>query len=386
MLHWSKEEAREYLVNYHFLNQKNSPTLIDVFERLQTIQNDPLSVVGHNQELVLQSRIKGFKKQDLYNALYKDRILVDGWDKQASIFMKKDYPLLKHIRTRLTTIKKDSIQKYLGFNVLDHIDEVMDIVKKDGPIFSKDIQTGETIQTGWWSTKPSSMAIDYLFYKGDLGIESRNHTQKKYDLIERLIDNHDMETPFETENEFMEYFLLRRIKAMGLTWNKSGNQYADIYLNNKSKRSSVLKSLIRKKLIEEIRIEGFDETCYIPFEAKEYPIKVENRVVFLAPLDNMLWDRDMLRDLFGFDYIWEVYTPKQKRKHGYYVLPILYGSDMIGRIEFEKYKEKHPLIVKSIWFEDGVKITKTLQDKLNSALQQFSKYLGADRIEWQGNI
>ena len=96
----------------------------------------------------------------------------------------------------------------------------------------------------------------------------------------------------------------------------------------------------------------------------------------MAPLDNLMWDRDLLRELFAFDYTWEVYTPKNKRKYGYYVLPILQGAKLIGRIEFEKQRNQEPLKIMSLVFEDGIKKTKKLDNDIKKALKNFSRYLG----------
>ncbi len=97
----------------------------------------------------------------------------------------------------------------------------------------------------------------------------------------------------------------------------------------------------------------------------------------MAPLDNLTWDRELLRQLFEFDYIWEVYTPILKRKYGYYVLPIIKGSNIIGRIEFEKQRNDEPLSIISLVFEEEIIQTKSLDREVESALKRFSKYLDA---------
>ena len=93
-MNWTKKQAREFLVNYHMINSSNLYTIKDVFNRIKSIQYDPLNVVGTNPELVLQSRVHNFKKEMLYDALYKERYLIDGWDKQMCIFRTKEFPQL----------------------------------------------------------------------------------------------------------------------------------------------------------------------------------------------------------------------------------------------------------------------------------------------------
>ncbi len=87
--------------------------------------------------------------------------------------------------------------------------------------------------------------------------------------------------------------------------------------------------------------------------AGDPPGGVEPAVTFVAPLDPLCWDRDLLRRLFGFDYVWEVYVPEAKRRWGYYVLPLLYGDRLVGRIEPRIERRAGTLRVAGIWWEPG---------------------------------
>ena len=106
------------------------------------------------------------------------------------------------------------------------------------------------------------------------------------------------------------------------------------------------------------------------------PITVENKISFIAPLDNLIWDRSMIEDIFDFHYRWEVYTPLAKRKFGYYVLPILYGDKFIGRIE--PVKKKDLLEIRGIWKE--VSWDTEMENEFQIALNEFSQYLQTDKI------
>lgn len=375
---WTKEEARNYLVNYHFINTDKSPSIEDVFERIQSIQYDPLNVVGSNSDLVLQSRIKGYKKEMLQEALYEHRTLIDGWDKQMSIYQTKYYPNFTRVRESRSQSSLNSYMHYRGLNPNEYLDDVMRIIKEDGPIFSSQIKLGKSIKSTWGSAKPSSASIDYLFHKGLIGIDGRKNTQKKFNLIERLIDNHSHNDPIVDEEEFIDWLLLRRIKSLGLCWNKSSVAFSGPYIEKKAIRTKHLKRLLDSELITEVSVEGLNDKLYVPTEALMYDIQVKDKISFIAPLDNIIWDRVLMNKLFNFEYTWEVYVPIVKRKWGYYVLPILRGSKMIGRIEFEKQRNSDPLKIISILYEKNIKETKELDAKLTSALKRFSKYLGAE--------
>ena len=96
------------------------------------------------------------------------------------------------------------------------------------------------------------------------------------------------------------------------------------------------------------------------------------RMEFIAPLDNLIWDRKLIKALFNFDYKWEIYTPKDKRKYGYYVLPILYGLEFIGRIELKIDKKSNRLNVKDVWWEDSKWDNDSTHKILNQTLKRFS--------------
>lgn len=379
---WTIEEARQFIIYYHNINTPHSWSLEDVFARLQCIQFDPLNVVGTNPELVLQSRVRGFHKQDLYNALYKERTLVDAWEKQMCIYEAKFIPHFSRVRAHRAAQNAKGLQKYFDFNVDEIVDEAYQIVKRDGPILSKDIHFGEHIAYYWATTKTSTVALDYLFHQGRIGVHSRKNTQKRYLDMKQLYPNIMEEDPFTSEEEATDFYLYRRIQSSGIIRNKSGYHLSGLYIQNKSKRTKSLVRLQQQGLLEAITIEGLSDTFYVPRSALDYDVKLQDTMSFIAPLDNLIWDRTILQDIFDFEYIWEVYTPKAKRKWGYYVLPIVRKHNFIGRIEFEKQRGAGPLVIQSIQWEQGVRDSRTLQNKLDKALQRFAKYLGAKDIQY----
>lgn len=382
MLHWTKEEAQKYVINYHGINTATSLSLEGVFERLHCIQFDPLNVVGTNPELVLQSRVDNFFKEQLYKALYQDRYLVDGWEKQMSIYQSKYIPHFSRVRSFRAEQNAKGLQKYFEFDVHRITDDVFRIIEELGPILSKDIHLGDHIAYYWSKTKTSTVAIDHLFHQGRIGVHSRKNTQKRYQVMDKLYPNIKESDPFTSDEEATDFYLLRRIQSMGLARNKSGVHLSGRYIQNKATRSASLQRLLHDNKLVEVEIEGINDVFYIPYEAQAYPIQIDDSISFIAPLDNLIWDRSMLLELFDFDYIWEVYTPKIKRKWGYYVLPIVKGHQFIGRIEFKKHKNQDPLTILSIQWETHIEYTNELRQTLDQALKRFANYLNAPSISY----
>jgi uncharacterized protein YcaQ len=134
---------------------------------------------------------------------------------------------------------------------------------------------------------------------------------------------------------------------------------------------------MEQKRIIQIDVEDIPRPFYVTtddIELFSVPEK-EASVRFLAPLDNMLWDRDMVKSLFDFEYSWEVYTPAAKRRYGYYVLPVLYGNNLVARFEPEYYKTAKALTIKNWWWESGVKHTKKLEASIEHEKTRFNKFL-----------
>jgi uncharacterized protein YcaQ len=146
---------------------------------------------------------------------------------------------------------------------------------------------------------------------------------------------------------------------------------------DKEKRNEAFEQLEEEGRIIEVRISGIRYSLYVLRDDLELLQEAKNdvssrRLEFLAPLDPLLWDRDLIKAVFGFDYSWEIYLPKEKRKYGYYVLPVLYGDRFIGRIE--PVLKDGRLIVKGFWPEKGVRRTKKLQKALERTLKNFARF------------
>lgn len=372
------EQARNYLINYHFLNQEKELLGLDgiktVFERLRTVQFDPLNVVGNNLDLVLQSRISNYKKDMITKLLYEERYLVDGFDKMMSVYLTSDFPKFSKIREYLSQARLNDFNKDLALKDLNLIEPIIELIKTEGPVFAKDLNMGKRVNHQFGSMKETTLTLDYLFHHGDILVNKKKNNQKQYDLSENIIGEIAKEDDeFKNDDEFTLWYLYRRIKAMGLVWNKSSVVWSGYKISDKSVRTKYLNKLLDLNLITQININDLDESFYAITKHLDFIESPKQKICFVAPLDNLIWDRELVKTIFCFDYTWEVYVPKAKRKYGYYVLPILYGNKFIGRIEFSKYQKRTGLEINQIWYEN--KPSQYLIEDLENALKKFSDYL-----------
>ena len=359
------------------------------------IQYDPVDVCGKNAELTLQSRVKGFRKSMLAELLYKDRLLVDYADKELSIWPAEDWPYFFPYRER-------SRRLGAGFPGLAELEQkALAYIRANGPVSSDTLPiSGEIFWhssmhwSGHWhkDSKAARSVLEQLYTDGTLVIHHKNGSRKFYDLAERHLEASLLTADFPcADNEaLLCWRVLRRIGAVGLLWDKNSPAFLGIELNA-DRRKSVLSTLEERGAILPARVEGIKAAFY--YRAEDEPLMravlagtTDNkaRMEFLAPLDPLLWDKTMLAALWDFRYSWEIYTPADKRKYGYYTLPVLWGSDFIGRIEAAADQKEDTLRVKNIWLEPGVRQTGKLQLAFDRTLRRFARFNDCSKVDFCG--
>jgi len=395
----SIEQARKFLITYQHLDDQSElmdeSGILQYIEKVGCIQYDPLNVVGRNADLVLQSRIVGYQPRMLESLLYEKRSLIDGWDKMMSIYQQKDWPYFTRIREAM----KQEIQSTLAYRnsleAIEMVDEIIAIMLEKGPTQAKDISIGAKYSGSWGHKKMSSAALDYMYHIGKIGVHTKKNTQKVYDVIESLISSELLKQgdPFAEDVAFDAWYIKRRIGSIGLLWGKSGGGWLGYRLSQMPLRKKMLQQLVENDELIEVQIESFKEVFYLRKEEEsllEHVINQPNQpnkpdqpnqspqIRILAPLDNLLWDRGMIEQLFGFSYTWEVYVPVVKRKYGYYVLPVMYGNRFIARFEPELQRKKEPLRIKQWWWEENIEKSPEMYQAIFNGLENFCSYLGAE--------
>ena len=402
---YSKNEIKLALCRYHNLDGaedfhgKNGAEKI--MKRLGSIQYDPLNVVARNPDLVLQSRVDDYKETQLFDLLYRDHKLIDGYDKEMCIYNAADFKRFGFVRLENEKMLYSILQWRKQLEVLEILDEVRDFVAGHGKTGTKDISIGESQGNRWGHKKLSSVALDYLFNTGVLTVVERHGTQKYFDLTERVLGEAGKRekgknlvcNPDLSLEDFLEWYTERRIKSTGLVWNKSGGSWQGHYLSDSQIRAQALAALEEKGRIKKIQIEGIKEDFYVPKDFGKYlkaanspEARSKNYARFLAPLDNLLWDRNLIQKLFDFEYRWEVYTPAEKRKYGYYVLPVLYNGSFVARFEPEPVRQAAAFEIKNWWWEEGVKADAKMRSAIKNEFERFAKFLDVPVGKTTANI
>ena len=382
----TKKQARQFILTYQ--NLINPRTLqgkkgvLDYIKQVGCIQYDPLNMVGYNSNLVLQTRIENYRPEYLEELSYTDRKLLDGWDKNMSIYSLDDWPYFQRYR-------EEAYQRY-GHNsdsITEILAEVRETLKKNGPKSSLELKFDSIVDWAWAPTRAARAALESMFFWGELIVHHKVGTRKYYDLAEKnlpaaLISSPD---PNKTLEDYLDWHVKRRIGAIGLLWGRPSDAWLGIHWMKSKERIAAFSRLEKKGEILSIEVEDIEYPFFIRKEEvvllDQTINEINPQVSFIAPLDNLLWDRKLIKEIFGFEYTWEVYKPVSERKYGYYVLPVLYGDKFIARFEPKFNRKTKILEIINWWWEPDTVISEDLQKAIIICFDHFSNYLGATGIK-----
>lgn len=358
-------------------------------KKVRSIQFDPINIVGRNPDLVLQSRVKNFRPKLLDELLYKDRYLVDNWDKMASLSLVEDWPYFSHHRSRMEEIFGVPSEVVMSLAPI-----VLGQIRQEGPQCSLDYKLEEKTDWSWGPTRVTRASLEGLFKIGKLGVHHRVNNRRYFDLIENLLPSEVLKAadPNQTLEEYQRWHVLRRISALGLAHSNAGEQWGGMIGVKSPLRQQILQELVGKGDLVKVEVEELPgESFYLLQEDK----KLINRskkgdpvreAALIAPLDNLLWDRKNVKRIFDFSYMWEVYKPKGKREYGYYVLPVLYGDRFVARLDPGFDKKTRILTINNWWWEDGVNPDGQMIEALKRCLGDFMVYLDSEELKFSKTL
>ena len=394
-VHVTAEQARRFLVRRHLLDPPRSlpaepASVLKVVERLGFLQFDPLEVPGaRNHDLVLHARIEGYRRSWCEGWLYGppgERRLFEAYNKALNILPLHELPYYRIAWERAS----DYTASMLG-QQRDVADAILARITREGPL-STAAFTEHTGSVDWWwaPTRVARAVLEALFVSGRLGISRRDGNRRFYDLPERLfpVDVLSRRVPAE---ESLRHRLVSRFRSTGLV---SERAPAEVLLGTgkATERRALTSALVEEGTVMRVAIEGLqaarlalaEERPLLEAAAHPAPDGVPRGVTFLAPLDPLMWDRRQLREIFDFDYLWEVYVPEAKRRWGYYVLPILFGERLVGRFEPRLDRATRTLRILGATFEQGFEplAEAGFVEAFAQALAAYRSFVGANGTAW----
>ena len=405
----TRDVARRFLVVRHLLAPPRSlpagpAGVLACFERLGSLQFDPIDVAGRNHDLVLLARVAAYRRAWTDGLLYEERALFETYNKMLSIVPTSELPWFRIAWDRARA-------QHDGGAFDEHaplVEELLKRIRATGPMSSRDVEPRAAIDWYWRPTNQVRAILEALAEAGVLGISRRDGNVRVYDLIERLFPAPLLAERPSVRDQF-RHKLLSRYRAHGLLgatgpaelWHGT---YPRVELGGEDGlpmgtpgRNALHAELVASGELLPVEIEGVRGLRYLvsserglldqarrEVAAGVAPGGVPAGVAFLAPLDPLVWDRDFLRACFDFDYVWEVYVPAAKRRWGYYVLPMLYGDRLVGRIELRADRKAGVLRIVGAWWETGFDplADESFAGALGDAVEAHRGFSGMRRVAW----
>jgi hypothetical protein len=400
--------ARRFLLAHQRLlpprRLEGADGVMDLFRHLGCVQFDPIDIVGRNPDLVLQSRVACYRPAVLEELMYNERRLYVGWDKMAAIVQSADWPAFARHRARM--VKQHGKP---GTEEMKLAPFVLDEIRKRGPLSSRDIEHDATVDW-WWGRKKRLVgaSLEILSAMGILLVHHRARSIRYFDLVERVLPSSILKAPdpHPRDEDYQDWHVLRRIGSLGLAPANGAPEYwwAIMGVKGTAARAAVLSRLAERGAVVPVSVDGVPKRLFFlrasdlptleaagepstaPASAASPVASAVAAATFIAPLDNLTWDRELVRQIFDFDYCWEIYKPKEKRAYGYYVLPVLYGDRFIARVEPVFDKKARILTLAGWWWERGIRPNAGMRDALRTCVAEFAAYLGADRVRLSDTV
>lgn len=391
----STANARRFTLAYQRLwpprRLEGKAGIMDFVRHVGCIQYDPLNVVGRNPDLVLQSRVSNYRPAMLEGLLYTDRELLDGWDKMAAIYPTADWPYFARRRAFMEAWHSKRYELPAAI-----LPEVVKAIRERGPLSSIDLKGWDKVNWTWGNeVRLARAALETLYGAGHLVVHRRTGTRRTFELAERALpaDLLSAPDPNQTEEAYQNWHVLRRVGGLGLANPRAADHWLGILGVKSEVRRAVLTRLVERGDLVAVAMEDlpqhsfFIRTADLPMlEEVQTSRSPTSEAAIIGPLDNFMWDRDRLRWVFDFDYVWEVYKPAAQRKYGYYVLPVIYGDRFVARFDPAFDKKSRELTITNWWWEEGVQPDEAMQAALIACFREFLYYLGASRIRLGENV
>ena len=385
------EAARRFLVARHFLSPARSlqggpKAVLEVLRRLGSIQFDPIAVAGRNHDLMLHARVAGYEPA-WCDELYERREIFEATNKALSFVRTDEFPWFRHVMGRKGPRFHN---KALSDNAVV-AERVLERIQVEGALSSLDFEVTAGATKDWFGAPENAVrsVLEGYTVAGVIGLARREGNIRYYDLLERLLpaDVLAREVP---ERERLLHKMLSRYRAHGLlAAGGAGGTFARIA--NGDVRKVLQKELVETGALVPVQVEGLRGKRFVVAEEAallEAPPDPAPTVAFIAPFDSLLWDTALLTTLFDFEFIWEGFFKPEKRRWGYYVLPILFGDRLVGRIEPRIDRDAGRVDVLGLWWEDGFAPRRVdgFVDAMRDALGAYLQFAGADRLEWASQL
>jgi uncharacterized protein len=349
--------------------------LLELVDRLGVVQLDSVNVLARSHYLPAWSRLGAYTPSDL-DALSHDapRAVFEYWGHEASLLPVALQPLL---RWRMDRAKDDAWRHVREMRRKKSlVARVLDAVRERGPLRVAElgIESRTKREPGWWAWNEVKVAIEWLFWSGQVTSARRRGFERLYDLPERVLPATIVSAPTPREPDAIRALIDRAGRAMGIA---TAHDLRDYYRIPTAHATPAIAALVEDGALVPARVEGWAKPAYLHRDAKPAAIDPA-RTALLSPFDSLVWFRDRTERMFGMVYRIEIYTPKEKRRYGYYVLPFLLGDQLVARVDLKADRAASTLRVQAVHAEG--KPPRETAAALATELRALASWLGLESI------
>ena len=351
--------------------------------RLGFVQLDSINVVERAHHHILYTRLHRYAPGSLA-MLQRRGDLFEHWTHDASFIPSAWFP---HWRHRFAKFEWNAwLRSRIGPNPRTTLDGVLERIRRQGALRARDFEQNGARAGTWWDWRPAKAALEYWWRRGELAIPRRERFEKVYDLTERVLPGvHALPTPGAEDH--LEWACRGALERLGVGTVKEIASFWMLHTATEVKEWCAA-GVARGEVVP-VRIEGNEggagrgvSYAFADWRARAAAAgSPPTAVRVLSPFDPVVRDRARALRLFNFDYRFEAFVPAPKRVYGYYVLPIMQGDRLIGRLDPKVDRASGTLHIRGVWWEPGVRSTRALRGALEECLEGYAAFNGAARVE-----
>jgi uncharacterized protein YcaQ len=361
--------------------------VLAAIRNMAALQIDTISVVARSPYLVLYSRL-GPYPQAWLDALLEEGALFEYWSHEACFLPLEDYWLYRRQMIAPQGMGWKYNERWLAENRA-HVAKVRRHLKKHGATRSADFERTDGKSGGWWEWKPEKRSLELLFTTGEVMVAKRHNFQRIYDLRERVHAAWDDRLHLRPHAEARRAQVCKAVRALGIA---RAGWVADYFRMGRLEAACTPAALARDGLLLTARIDGWDEPLYVHPDRADLLGQAAAGLLkptatrILSPFDPVVWDRKRAVELFGFDYKLECYTPAEKRRYGYFTLPILRRGQLVGRMDAKAHRKAGVFEVRALHLEPGVRESAALAADIGAAVAALAKWHGTPDVAATGDV
>ncbi|MFT5194804.1 MAG: hypothetical protein ACI9EW_001043 [Cellvibrionaceae bacterium] len=391
MLELTPTQVRQLAVYAQRLGEETAPSskehMLDVLRSIRCLQLDPIRAVERTQFTVLWSRLGAYDRNWLNELTYTDKQLFEFWAHAASIVLYEDYPIHQYFMNRYGTDPKKKISKWIVQNQ-NFKQYVLDEIEQQGERLTKDFEDRADVvwgSSGWTNDRNLPYMLDYLWTKGEILVSRRDGLKRWWNLAHQVRPQSIDTTLLSAEEATVQAAELS-LKALGI------GREREIKVHFTRGRyphlKSAMSSLVADGIFVQVSVPGLgSEPWYVhrdflPFIENPEQVGWQPRTTLLSPFDNLICDRARTELIWDFYYRIEIYVPEAKREFGYYVLPILHGERLIGRIDSRMDRKTGVYTVNAVYAEADAPMSEEVGQEIQQSILDFGHFLGAKQVKF----